>query len=271
MSEQRAVLYVAWLAKQNKKWITAKQYVGMIFAFFTAVGWPSSLEGYPRVRMILDGYKRLHPPTTRRKKFRVTTAILRRLQPHVRRSHKEQVLWALIVTAVQGLFRLGELVDSAEHGHLTWASYRRCGATAAAIFLPNSKTDYMRRGIEIYLAQVEEQICAPPLLDALRSQATLSEPMFAVNGYPATRSMVLGFTAELLKRAGIKSSATGHSFRQGGAQSLFDAGVSIEDIKIFGRWRSDAFRRYIEMSLERVSTCHARMAKAAASNKRFEL
>ena len=83
--------------------------------------------------------------------------------------------------------------------------------------------------------------------------------------------MVLRFTAELLKRAGIKSYATGHSFRQGGAQSLFDAGVSIEDIKIFGRWRSDAFRRYIEMSLERVSACHARMAKAASTNKRFEL
>ena len=63
----------------------------------------------------------------------------------------------------------------------------------------------------------------------------------------------------------------GHSFRQGGAQSLFDAGISVEDINIFGRWKSDAFRLYIQMSIDRIVACHARLAAAAPLAARWEL
>jgi hypothetical protein len=63
--------------------------------------------------------------------------------------------------------------------------------------------------------------------------------------------MVIPFLVSLLRRAGLSSGClgfTGHSFRQGGAQSLFDAGVSVEDIKIFGRWKSYSFRLYIDIA-----------------------
>jgi hypothetical protein len=37
----------------------------------------------------------------------------------------------------------------------------------------------------------------------------------------------------------------GHSFRIGGAQSLLKAGVSVDDIKMAGRWKSHAVQSYL--------------------------
>ena len=269
LSEQKIVFYVTWMALRNYKLSTCRQYLSAVLIFFSLVGHTTSLEDLPRVRLALDGYKRMSPKATQKRKLRITTTILRKLQPHVRQqSPKERVIWALMVTATQGLFRLGELtVRSADDtDYLTWAHYRTMEA-ARGIFLPDSKTDWLRRGVEIILADLPQQICAPPLLDALRGSASSADPMFAVKGKPVTRNMVLSLLKTLLRRANIQSSASGHSFRQGGAQSLFDAGLSIEDIKIFGRWKSDAFRAYIEMWLARVASCHSRMAAAPPSGK----
>jgi integrase len=41
---------------------------------------------------------------------------------------------------------------------------------------------------------------------------------------------------------------TGHSLRRGGAQYLFDAGTPLEAIQQKGRWRSNAWQRYIDVS-----------------------
>ena len=104
----------------------------------------------------------------------------------------------------------------------------------------------MRQGVEVMLADLPGQLCAPPLLRALRAKAGPDDAMFSLDGRAATKADVTGFMSSLLSRAGIRmtSGVKGHSFRQGGAQSLFDAGISVEDIKIFGRWKSDAFRLY---------------------------
>ena len=39
-----------------------------------------------------------------------------------------------------------------------------------------------------------------------------------------------------------------HSLRRGGASAYYCAGVPMEDIKIFGRWLSDAHKLYIFLS-----------------------
>ncbi len=42
-----------------------------------------------------------------------------------------------------------------------------------------------------------------------------------------------------------------HSLRRGGATAAANAGVSVDDIKAHGRWRSDAVEVYIRRSAER--------------------
>ncbi|EGZ10532.1 hypothetical protein PHYSODRAFT_453866, partial [Phytophthora sojae] len=45
-----------------------------------------------------------------------------------------------------------------------------------------------------------------------------------------------------------------HSLRSGGASALFAAGVDSIAVKQFGRWRSDAFERYIRLNNHQTST-----------------
>ena len=275
VSEHLLVLFVAWLSKVRKvAHGTARQYTYGVCAFFTLMGTPLVPDSLPRMVLALDGFKRMSPATKRKPKSRVTMALLRQLKPHVkRRVRREATLWALMVTATQGLFRLGELVASPGSATAPRKEHLRfCGSKAAALFLPDSKTDYLRKGVEVFLANIPGQLCAPPLLAELHQSSDAKSPLFCVDGAAATKHDVLKFLQTLLSRAGVKTKGTlkGHSFRQGGAQSLFDAGVSIEDIKIFGRWKSDAFRSYIEMSLARVEACHARMATVQESIARWD-
>ena len=46
------------------------------------------------------------------------------------------------------------------------------------------------------------------------------------------------------------SNFTGHSFRRGGASWAFQAGVPGELIQVCGDWASDAYKRYLEFSMD---------------------
>ena len=48
----------------------------------------------------------------------------------------------------------------------------------------------------------------------------------------------------------MKGSVTSHSFRNGVATSMSQAGYSDEEIVTMGSWRSDAFLRYVKAPRE---------------------
>ena len=262
-SERLLILFTAWLHADDMKVATARQYISQVDAFLATFGVDLCSADMPRLRLALDGFKRLEPAKARKAKFRITFRVLKQLARLVGSSRKERTLWALCVAATQGLFRLGELTNAMRP--LTWgSSLRDLGPHAVAVYLPDSKADLLRLGIEVILTTIPDP-CAVPLLRALRVGTSPADPIFAINGAPATKVMVTDFLSSLLTKAGLSTKGfSGQSFRQGGAQSLFDAGVPIEDIKLFGRWKSDAFRAYIEMTLERVQGFHSRMAAAPA-------
>ena len=63
---------------------------------------------------------------------------------------------------------------------------------------------------------------------------------------PLNRVYVVDKIKELLLRAGINNSNfSGHSLRKGAAVTAAANGISKENIKLLGRWRSDAVDIYI--------------------------
>lgn len=54
----------------------------------------------------------------------------------------------------------------------------------------------------------------------------------------------------LVKRLGLGSGFTGHSFRRGGASYMLQMGIPGEVIKVMGDWHSDAYQRYLDVSLD---------------------
>jgi len=55
-----------------------------------------------------------------------------------------------------------------------------------------------------------------------------------------------------LHAAGVPNSHTyrGHSFRRGGTSWAFSAGLLGELIQVFGDWRSDAYKCYLDISMD---------------------
>ena len=68
----------------------------------------------------------------------------------------------------------------------------------------------------------------------------------------------------------MKGSVTSHSFRNGVATSKSQTGYSDEEILTLGRWRSDAFLRYVKAPREKralvAQELASRMARMAICN-----
>ncbi|KAJ3979343.1 hypothetical protein F5890DRAFT_1421502, partial [Lentinula detonsa] len=112
-------------------------------------------------------------------------------------------------------------------------------ATRVHITLPASKTDPFQKGITIVIAAAPGRpTCANP-----------SHPLFRnAAGTSLDCSSFIKRIRQALQSAGFNQSAfSGHSFCRGAATSAFAAGFTEYEIQLLGRWRSDAYKLYIEI------------------------
>ena len=72
-------------------------------------------------------------------------------------------------------------------------------------------------------------------------------------GVALTRDTFIREVRDALERAGIRSSGyAGHSFRRGAATNAAAVGIHGHEIQLLGRWRSDAWKLYVEVDPHRV-------------------
>jgi integrase len=96
------------------------------------------------------------------------------------------------------------------------------------------------------------QYCPVIFMDAyVRLRGSSPGPLFIwPSGSPITRSIFSQYLNKTLVAAGIRDAhIRPHSFRIGAATSAAAAGIPDEQIQRFGRWRSDAYRRYVRIPL----------------------
>ena len=96
-----------------------------------------------------------------------------------------------------------------------------------------------------------------------------SFPLFSYDFHqPASRSQFISrFKKKLQGHVDDIKAFSGHSFRRGGAQSLYDAGVEIKEIQAIGRWNTDLVaRRYFGMTHDRL--CNISMLMASTNTSR---
>ena len=86
--------------------------------------------------------------------------------------------------------------------------------------------------------------------------ARRSCPVFLISGpvglVPLTKRSFVSNFRSCLVAAGISDAQSfrGHSFRRGAASWAFSCGVPGELIQLYGDWSSDAYKLYLEFSLE---------------------
>ena len=119
------------------------------------------------------------------------------------------------------------------------------------LFLKRSKTDQQGKGTMISFCRLTKSTCPYHSMTTYIALASPKDPcttpLFCFsNGRPLTRLRLLKHLRRQLQRAGYHPHRFNtHSFRIGGATSVAEDGASQATIQHLGRWRSQAYRRYI--------------------------
>ena len=243
---------------------TATKYLGAIVRYFHRRGIHLDTSSVWALQQLKRAYRKRpgNAVTARQPPQPITNSVVAQLHAEFDFSVlSDCCVFAVLAAGVSSLFRLGE-VTYARPGdtfplrrHLSFVS-----PTEATLHLPNSKTDTAARGVDVPL------VCngtATSSVRAVRQYLGVADsyvgpldngdrPLFMVpsparSTAPLSRSGFLFRLRQALGSAGLNpASYSGHSMRKGGAQSLFDAGVSMADIACAGRWskRSTSIRLY---------------------------
>ena len=208
----------------------------------------------PRLDLIIRGGKRIYGEGAKAIRYPITYDILLRMVNEIRDDEEGVNVKAALCVGFAAFLRSGEFTWN------TWSSDSHCfllsrghvafHSSSVTLTLPSSKTDQFRVGAEIYLAYSPHSSLCP--VTALRSLFTRhpkppQSPLFTRPfGHSFSKPFLVLKMRELLLNAGISTMGySGHSLRKGAAVTADRNGISKHDIKLLGRWKSDAVDVYI--------------------------
>ena len=273
-------LWLGWLACKIKA-ASIRTYMFGIHRWHLELNLPSPIQGNEFVWATWRGIKRFQGQTAAEignapaHREPITAGILAQIQKRLNlRARSQATRWAAYTMGTFALLRISEFTVPNDYAPsdinfkplvLRWRNiewYNQDGKriimidgsfpeepTEYRLLLPASKTDPFRKSVTI-------RVFTPMAVEALRNLAELvgqnmgyNDPIF-INGVtrcPYTRSQLIDALRRDLENCGLQSSRyNGHSFRRGGAQTLAEAGISEDVIKLMGRWLSDAYLLYIK-------------------------
>lgn len=271
------VAFIAWLSDHRKvRHSTGRHYLYGIQSLLLEVGHHVPILRFKLVRRALKAWARREGPSISRPKLPVTVALLNSaLQRAPPRNHVDRVIWAMMLLGVYALLRCGELtLDIFDSSHFPrfrdWSLVEQ--GSIGRFHLPSSKSDTSFQGTYVYVCANSSRTCPVTAMQAMILLApfawTHSAPLFSYDGiHPISRVSFLSKVRKYLAPATPAGEViSGHSFRRGGAQSLYDAGVPLSTIRDIGRWKSDiVMKRYYGFSAERLRELSDTVARAAPS------
>ncbi|KAK6987608.1 DNA breaking-rejoining enzyme [Favolaschia claudopus] len=245
---------------------TIKNYLSAVRSLHVDADLPFSICESPVVQRLIRGIKRYHGEKDRKPVQPITRpillTILAQLRPGAVPGHT--TLYAAYCLAYAGLLRSGEItVGSGKDASLNLTrenvefvpNFDNC--EYINLTLPHSKTDPFRKGVTITIAAAHGQPSCP--VAALKRLFTelprvSNAPLFeGVDGKPLHYKAFVAGIRTSLAAAGIDPSGyAGHSFRRGAATEAAAAGYNDYEIQLLGRWRSDAYKLYIENPISRI-------------------
>jgi hypothetical protein len=228
-----------WMANLSLSCVspTVNNYVSALGHFCRSRGIPwDHIRADHQIVGSLKGLRYLKPGANRAKSPLSTenmNAIFSRLDLD---KHDDIVFWSATVIGFFGLFRLGELAHHPDARHRDNGTF---------VYLPGSKTDQEFRGAWILLPKLPDRWCPSTAAKHLESRIAGGDtPLFTLShGLQMNKAWFMRRLQQLLPDA---PELTGHSLRVGGATWAAKMGFTHDDIKLLGRWSSEAFRVYLK-------------------------
>ena len=167
------------------------------------------------------------------------------------------MFWATCCAAFLGFLRVSEFTvqsqqeyDDSTHLSLKDVSLdNRSNSRLIKLHIKQSKTDPFRQGVDIYLGATDNLICpVSALIPYLAKRGAQPGPLFVTKDKVylsrALFSKKLDNILDFLHTNPQQYST--HSFRIGAAMTAAQALIPDALIKMLGRWRSEAYQRYIK-------------------------
>ena len=173
-----------------------------------------------------------------------------------REAEDSVMLWAAVCLCFFRCTRVGE-ITAPQRGnfdpgaHLTFQDIVVDNADKPqkiSVSIKASKTDPFRVGVDIHVGWTGKKLCPVAAIVAyLVARKDGPGPLFRFeDGRPLTRPRLVLEVRRALDEAGAsRAGISGHSFRNGAATMAAEQGVEDSTIKDLGRWRSNAYQRYI--------------------------
>ncbi|KAM5537893.1 hypothetical protein V8D89_008369 [Ganoderma adspersum] len=273
---ERAIMeWIASLGARNVRTKTLKYYLNDIRAFHVDAGYPTTVCESPVVQRLIRGIKRVHEERLGNPKLPITIDVLRQLCAAVSSDRLQDVVFkAAFTVAFAAFLRLSEFTvpvnapfDPSTHLSRGCVEFlpNASSPTHVALSLPASKADPFRKRATILVAAAPDAVTCPvAALKTLfeRDPRPPSAPLFSdcAPGQLLTREFFTLFCYINLSFRGVD--ITGHSgisFRRGAALAAGAVGYSENEIRLLGRWRSDADKLYREVAQDRILHLSARL------------
>ncbi|XP_077778980.1 uncharacterized protein LOC144326307 [Podarcis muralis] len=211
------------------------------------------------IRRTLEGWRRLQPPNHDMRRpitFDILSQIHKKLRTVCWSKYEARLFSAAYSIAFFGALRVGELVyEAGQHGFSRGLllSDVTLSREDLVVRIRSSKTDQYGRGALVQLMATDSP--GPcPVKDTRRFlslRVNSAGPLLIhADGLPLTRHQFTRVMRLALAACGIPAADfASHSFRIGAATTAMHLGLTTERIRDLGRWKSDAYKRYLRKNL----------------------
>lgn len=277
VTEDKLCSFAAYLAHDGLSYQTIKCYLSAIKHLQIESGMNDPrINEMAKLEHVLRGIKRegSKKNVTTKPRLPMTPATLGKLKSVWEANpsaFNNIMLWAASCTCYFGFLRSGEICVPSDtefdpSTHLCMSDIAvdtHHNTSMVSIRIKASKTDPFRQGVTIYLGVTKTPICpVKALLAYIAVRGTQQGALFKFsNGKMLTREKFVREIRSALSKAGLDPEVyAGHSFRIGAATVAYAKGIEDSTIMTLGRWKSNAYQRYIRIPPQQLAKLSSTIA-----------
>ena len=269
-TQDTLIFYATDRANRRVQWSTIRGHLAAIRSAHIDLGIDLDFTQFASLQRLLTGIKRFQGIQAD-SRLPITYDILCKMFQHL--TPKTSLTFAIFRAAFSlayfGILRVSEFAASIpvdetkllRYSNITF-SPNQTNPDLMQLHLLASKTDIFRKGITLPIPCVckESQVCAVHEMINLFSIKPISqssqEPLFIFpNGTLLNRKTVSNMLSALTEKCGLPANRyKAHSFRKGAASTLAAAGIPDSTIQTMGRWSTDCYKTYINLSQSQISS-----------------
>ncbi len=242
---------------------TVQNYIAGVGTLHKYTGFPFPDTSQFFFKLFFKGLARLHPHIPHRAQP-ITPQILSQIAKRLNFQYPAHItIWSLFLMAFFTFARKSNLVPPTHDAfdplkHLTRGNIAVSKSGLLVTFVWTKTIQAGGRSLQSPVTSIPGSILCPVAAYQhmiTRIPAPSQAPAFLVPGPKGltsiTHNSMVTQLRGLIRELGLPPlSFRGHSFRRGGASWAFSSGVQGELVKLLGDWRSDAYLKYLDSSLE---------------------